>query len=142
MGFAMTGKFISSGWALAFALGLALLGSQPLRAQALTFDLLHTLDGFPDGSLPEAALLRDQAGNLFGTAAGGGNENCDFPAGCGTVFEVSASGQYTVLYTFQGGSDGNTPYGGVIEDTAGNLYGTTEGVNGSATTLWKLTQSG
>src|ERR1700678_3101396 len=92
-GIAVIGKRINYRWALAFALGSALLWSPAARAQALTFDLLHTLDGAPDGSEPEAALFRDATGNLFGTAAAGGNENCDAPAGCGTVFEVNTSGQ-------------------------------------------------
>jgi uncharacterized repeat protein (TIGR03803 family) len=134
----------SCGWGMAFVFGLVFASIPPAqaRAQALTFDLLHTLDGSPDGSEPEAALLRDASGNLFGTAAGGGLTSCDNGGGCGTVFEESASGAFSVLYTFQGGTDGDTPYGGVTEDASGNLYGTTEGTNGGATTLWKLTQSG
>ena len=43
------------------------------------------------------------------------------------VFKLSPSGTETVLYSFAGGSDGANPDGGLIADSSGNLYGTTEG---------------
>jgi uncharacterized repeat protein (TIGR03803 family) len=64
-------------------------------------------------------LIRDSAGNLYGTTVGGGTP------GFGVVFEVDAAGKETVLYSFTGGADGGSPYAGVIRDSAGNLYGTT-----------------
>jgi len=83
-----------------------------------------------DGSTPEAGLIWDAAGNLYGTTAYGGaiTKGCE---GCGTVFKLSPnSGGWKehVLYRFQwvpGGPDGYAPYGSVIFDNAGNLYGTT-----------------
>jgi uncharacterized repeat protein (TIGR03803 family) len=69
-------------------------------------------------------LLRDAAGNLYSTTAGGGGSTVCFE-GCGTVFKVSPSGTETVLYSFTGGADGANPYSGLIQDLAGNLYGTT-----------------
>lgn len=81
----------------------------------------------PDGENPQAALIRDGAGNLYGTTANGG-------AGvAGTVFKVSANGTATVLYSFgPTTTDGHTPHAGVVMDGAGNIYGTTAsgGANG------------
>jgi uncharacterized repeat protein (TIGR03803 family) len=72
-----------------------------------------------DGTEPLAGLLRDSAGNLYGTTELGG------PANAGIVFRISASGRETILYRFTGASDGANPYGGLVQDSAGNLYGTT-----------------
>jgi uncharacterized repeat protein (TIGR03803 family) len=80
----------------------------------------------PDGAAPEAGLVRDAAGNLYGTTSQGGGSNPPV----GTVFKVDGSGE-TVLYSFcpsnnyPSCTDGDTPYAGLIEDAAGNLYGTT-----------------
>jgi uncharacterized repeat protein (TIGR03803 family) len=86
--------------------------------------------GSPDGSEPDGALLSDGAGNFYGTTSGGGLKSCGFSAPfCGTVFKVSVGSTgiltETVLYKFQGGSDGASPAGSLIFDHAGNLYGTT-----------------
>jgi uncharacterized repeat protein (TIGR03803 family) len=83
--------------------------------------ILHNFAGPPDGSGPFAGLFRDAAGNLFGTTAGGG----DKPVAFGTVFEITSAGEETVLYSFYNWRDEGDPRGGVIEDDAGNLYGTT-----------------
>jgi uncharacterized repeat protein (TIGR03803 family) len=85
--------------------------------------VLYTFAGGSDGSSPQGQLLIDQAGNLYGTTAGGGNGN-------GTVFELSPPGKgqktwtETILYRFNG-PDGADPTSGLIADSAGNLYGTT-----------------
>jgi len=79
-----------------------------------------------DGSQPEAPLVFDQAGNLYGTAEGGGT-GCNYP-GCGVVFELSRSGNSwteTVLYTFKSEPDGSAPVQGLTLDGKGNLFGTT-----------------
>ncbi|MBV9648069.1 MAG: hypothetical protein JO043_11440, partial [Candidatus Eremiobacteraeota bacterium] len=76
----------------------------------------------PDGGQPTASLIADAAGNLYGTAISGGRRNA------GVVFELSprASGwKETVLYSFSGFKDGNSPFAGLTMDSAGNLYGTT-----------------
>jgi uncharacterized repeat protein (TIGR03803 family) len=84
---------------------------------------LHTFMGKADGEFPGPGLFQDAAGNLYGTAAGGilGNGK----SGAGVVFKIDTSGNYAVLYTFAGGSDGTGPNGSLIMDAAGNLYGTT-----------------
>jgi uncharacterized repeat protein (TIGR03803 family) len=75
-----------------------------------------------DAYSPEfESLVMDGAGNLYGTTASGGTNNT------GTVFKISTSGVESVLYSFgsSSGTDGDSPYAGLIMDTAGNLYGTT-----------------
>jgi uncharacterized repeat protein (TIGR03803 family) len=88
-----------------------------------TEKVLHTFNG-TDGAGPRASLILDAAGNLYGTTVGGGTY------GYGTVFELTpiAGGGWTerVLHNFNNdGTDGANPYGGLIFDAAGNLYGTT-----------------
>jgi len=114
------------------------------QAQTLTFDLLHSFTGAPDGNQPLAGLFRDAKNRLYGTTGTGGDANCpgNQPYGCGTVFKVDASGKYSVLYTFLGESDGGDPLASLTEDASGNLYGTTAGLNGAASTVFKLTQAG
>jgi uncharacterized repeat protein (TIGR03803 family) len=82
--------------------------------------VLHSFTGGSDGSTPSGVLARDSAGNRYGTTLYGGTFNK------GTAFELDATGRETLLHTFTGGSDGANPFGGVIRDSAGNLYGTTE----------------
>jgi len=96
-------------------------------AQAQTFTVLHSFAGYPsDGAAPRGGLLRDPTGNLYGTTFGGGSDDCNGGAGCGTVFKLDTSGTETVLYSFtQYGDAGFAPYSGLVPDAAGNLYGTT-----------------
>jgi uncharacterized repeat protein (TIGR03803 family) len=81
--------------------------------------ILYSFTGGADGAVPEASVIGDEAGNLYGTTNSGGASNA------GVVFRLNAMGQETVLYSFTGGADGGYPYSGVIRDAAGNLYGTT-----------------
>jgi uncharacterized repeat protein (TIGR03803 family) len=91
-----------------------------------TETVLHSFAGSPsDGQSPQyASLTLDATGNVYGTTAYGGE------FGYGTVFEVATTGTESVLYNFTGGADGSQPYGGLVRDGAGNLYGTT--VSGGA----------
>ena len=101
--------------------------AQATKPAASTYTVLYSFTGSPtDGANPEAGVIRDTAGNLYGTTYyGGASSNCK--QGCGTVFKVTASGTETVLHNFTGyqTGDGASPYGGLILDKAGNLYGTT-----------------
>ena len=92
-------------------------------AQAATEKVLYSFKSGNDGNTPSSSLTWDASGNLYGTTSSGGKHNS------GTVFELSpaAGGKWneSVIYNFTDGSDGSTPLGGVVFDTAGNLYGTT-----------------
>ncbi len=82
--------------------------------------VLYTFMGSTDGEEPEAGVIRDSHGNLYGTTYLGGTE------GAGTVFKIDPQGHETVLHNFAGGSDGWLPVGAsLVRDSAGNLYGTT-----------------
>ncbi len=93
---------------------------------------LTTLHNFQnngtDGVGPQAGLIFDHAGNLYGTTYEGGTA-C-YTVGCGTVFELSpaSGGGWTekILHSFSG-KNGAAPYDSLIFDSAGNLYGTTLG---------------
>jgi uncharacterized repeat protein (TIGR03803 family) len=101
--------------------------------------VLHSFTG-ADGALPIAPLIMDSSGNLYGTTLGGGANNS------GTIFKVDASGQYTVLHTFTGSNgsgDGSFPWSPLVQDAAGNLYGTTnQGGASDGGTVFKLDPSG
>jgi uncharacterized repeat protein (TIGR03803 family) len=89
------------------------------------FTVLYTFLGGTDGAGPEAGLVMDSSDNLYGAADEGGNLSCNPPLGCGTIFEISSSGNFTVLHTFTGGStDGQYPSSTLVRDSSGNLYGT------------------
>jgi uncharacterized repeat protein (TIGR03803 family) len=172
---------------------LAIVGARPAQAHS-RFKLLHSFDG-KDGGFPQAGLVQDSAGNLYGTASEGGSYSCgsvncgtafkmdkngkilwvhsfdgpdgQWPAGlvldssgdlygiatyggntacdqgCGVVFELNKDGRETVLHKFDG-ADGSFPAGTLIEDQAGNLYGTTAISFGSTNggTVFELSKTG
>lgn len=92
--------------------------------------VLHSFAGPPDGANPQNAVARDSAGNLYGVTPYGGSGGCNAGigfVGCGVIFEVTASGQESVLYSFNGTPDGQYPTADLIWDKSGNVYGTTEG---------------
>ena len=102
-----------------------------------TETVLYSFTGGTDGAFPEAALIRDNAGNLYGTTTQGGSDNI------GVVFKVDPSGTETVLHSFTGGTDGVIPVGGLLRDAAGNLYGTTsQGGTSNDGILFKISPSG
>jgi uncharacterized repeat protein (TIGR03803 family) len=80
--------------------------------------VLYSFTGGADGSDPDVGVIRDAAGNLYGTTATGGVANQ------GVVYKVDSSGRESVLYSFTGGADGGQPNSGLFADAAGNLYGT------------------
>lgn len=109
----------------------------PNSSGGWTQKILHNFGNGSDGQSPwGGSLLMDTSGNLYGTTRYGGTSLCDSlnPIGCGTVFELlhNSNGSWTekVLHNFGGGADedgpnGYHPYGGLVMDAAGNLYGTT-----------------
>jgi len=104
--------------------GSANAGTVFKLATSGTETVLHSFTDVPDGAVPNAGLVRDEAGNLYGTTAFGGAFGDDpFPS-TGTVFEVDTNGTEIVLHSFSG-VDGGFPEGGLVRDKAGNLYGTT-----------------
>ena len=105
--------------------------------------VLYNFTGGTDGGAPMAGLVRDAAGNLYGTTYYGGDLSCESGTGCGTVFKLSTTGAETVLYSFAGGTDGELPAAGLVRDAAGNLYGTTL-VGGAygAGTVFRVTEAG
>jgi uncharacterized repeat protein (TIGR03803 family) len=95
----------------------------------------------PDGAAPFGGLIRDAAGNLYGTTNSGGLY------GWGTVFKLGPSGDFEVLHTFTGsdvGLDGSAPFSDLIRDPAGNLYGTTRDGGGGVGwgTIYKIDAAG
>jgi len=114
-----------------------------------TETVLYRFQGSTDGANPlYGDLLFDQAGDLYGTASAGGVPSCaDLGTnGCGVVFKLAPSnGQWneSVLYSFTNSPDGALPHGGVIFDSAGNLYGTTYwGGNSIYGTAYELSPAG
>jgi len=101
---------------------------------------LYNFTGESDGAFPTSGVVIDRFGVVYGTALGNGVENY------GTIYELTPSGSgYTqsILYTFHNGSDGGGPYGGLVMDADGNLYGTTStGGSGGGGTVFELSPSG
>jgi uncharacterized repeat protein (TIGR03803 family) len=90
------------------------------QAQSRHYKILYSFGGTAwDGITPEGSLVQDAVGNLYGTTEEGGASGY-----YGTVFAVNRSGQEEVLHSFNYG-DGAYPDAGLIQDAAGNLYGTT-----------------
>jgi uncharacterized repeat protein (TIGR03803 family) len=117
------------------SLGLLALLAMPVRVVAQEeqqqqaehlqrYTALYTFTG-ADGEFPQGNLIRDRAGNLYGTAFNGGDLSGCGGSGCGVVFKVDPSGKESVLYAFTGGADGLGASSGLVRDEAGNLYGTT-----------------
>src|SRR5579862_6914881 len=98
---------------------------------------LYSFSGGADGAQPFSALVRDTAGNLYGTSTMGGSANA------GVVFKLDPGGTETVLHNFIGGADGTTPTGGLLEDKAGNFYGTaSQGGTSNAGVLFEISAKG
>jgi uncharacterized repeat protein (TIGR03803 family) len=107
-------------------------------AYAAPLHVIHTFAGAPnDGARPQAALVADGQGNLYGTTEQGGTYNS------GTVYKVAPDGTESVLYSFDFGLGGRLPYSSLILDKTGNLYGTAyAGGSGGYGTVYELTTDG
>jgi uncharacterized repeat protein (TIGR03803 family) len=117
-----------------------------MKADGTGFQLLHTFafstssNSASEGSLPAASLVLDGLGNLYGTAASGGSSNL------GTVFKLRSDGTgFHVLHSFTDrADDGASPWGSLIMDGSGILYGTTISGGSSASngTVFKMKTDG
>ncbi|MBZ5614427.1 MAG: IPT/TIG domain-containing protein [Acidobacteriia bacterium] len=104
--------------------------------------VLHTFKGYPtDGNRPLGILVQGTDGNFYGTTYHGGTTNNN-----GTVFKITPTGAYTLLYSFNYGNgnfDAQLPLAGLTLGTDGNFYGTTgNGGTKNAGAIFKITPAG
>ena len=89
-------------------------------AHAAGFGDLYSFAGSNDGAAPQANLIHDAAGNLYGTTQSGGANNA------GTVFKLTSNGDESILHSFGGSGDGQNPLAGLVINSSGDLFGTTQ----------------
>lgn len=126
-------EFLRGPSPLCYVAFLVLLILSAGSAAGWTEKVLYNLQGGTDGSTPVGRLVFDNAGNIFGVTSNGGSSSCISIFECGTVFKLSrpliAGDPWieTVLYVFKGNAagDGTSPFGGLVMDQDGNLFGTT-----------------
>jgi uncharacterized repeat protein (TIGR03803 family) len=139
----MRSKRLSIGLTAILASTLVTLLTASTHAAAQQETILHSFpSSSKDGTNPESELIFDSAGNLYGTAPDGGSGVCTLGMGCGVAFELvpAAGGGWTekILHTFGNGTDGATPFAGLIFDLHGNLYGATENGGSGQGTVFEL----
>jgi len=134
-----TGAEGGNNWGIAFELKRS--GSNWTQVMLHNF---CSLNNCADGSQPEAPLVFDKTGGLYGTTLGGGT-GCNYP-GCGVVFKLSPTKTgwtETVLYSFKGKPDGSSPVQGLTLDGKDNLFGVTsaggKGGTGGYGTVFEVT---
>ncbi len=128
-----------SWWERVCAMGV-LCAAAAIALPAQTFTTLHSFNSATDGNSPYSGLIQATDGNLYGVTYVGG------PDGNGTLFKVTTGGALTTLHSFcsqSGCMDGSNPYGGLVQATNGNFYGTTSsnGANGDGT-IFTVTPGG
>jgi len=82
--------------------------------------ILQSFTGGADGGIPNGGLVRNRAGDLYGTTFTGGSANL------GTVFKVTSAGVFSTVYTFPDVAHGSHPNATLTLDKSGNLFGTTQ----------------
>jgi uncharacterized repeat protein (TIGR03803 family) len=108
-----------------------------------TMTTLYTFCSQPyctDGNLPMSGVIQGTDGNFYGTTSTGGAACTGYAyQGCGTVFEITASGKLTTLHSFDG-HDGDAPWAGLVQATNGDFYGTTSvyGTGSGVGTIFRL----
>jgi len=127
-----------SKWAMAIATVLVCTAITTQPARAVTFTVLYSFGGGPDGNGPNE-LIQATNGDFYGTTfASGAN-------GYGTVFKITPSGKLTTLYSFcsqTNCTDGANPLTGLIQSTNGDFYGVTQAGGSCCGTVFKITPSG
>jgi uncharacterized repeat protein (TIGR03803 family) len=115
---------------------LALCAVTVITLPAQSFMSLASFNG-TNGSGPYwGYLIQGVDGNVYGTTSGGG------ASGWGTVFEITATGTLTTLYSFNF-AEGANPYAGLTQDTNGCFYGTTQGGGSQGDgTIFEITPGG
>jgi uncharacterized repeat protein (TIGR03803 family) len=111
-----------------------------------SYSTIYTSGTDPHAIVPNS-LIMDAAGNLYGTAQGGASSNCKHASGCGAIFKLTQGKNgwlLTDLYDFPGGAGGESPYGGLVMDQDGNLYGATynggrKGCGGGCGVVYEIT---
>jgi uncharacterized repeat protein (TIGR03803 family) len=108
-----------------------------------SFTTLYQFSGGADGAQPVAGLVQGSDGYFYGTAQyGGTSTNCG-GGGCGTVFKISPSGTFITVHNFNGGSDGNNPFAGLVQGSDGYFYGTTlESLDNRGGSVFKMSSTG
>ncbi len=109
------------------------------------YTVLYSFPGGVDGASPRAGVTLDSSGNIYGTAALGGDMSCIAfggpPAlGCGVVFRIDPAGNYSVLHKFTGGNDGAYPESALAVDSGGVFGNTTYGGKSGAGVVFKIAQ--
>ena len=131
----------------------SVLGTVFMLSPGGTETVLHAFQyTAQQASLPTGGVVMDAQGNLYGEAVNGGAYFCPDIAllnpDCGSVYKLATDGTMTTIHSFQGSEDGAGPTGGLLIDSAGNLYGTTKmGGSGNFCTggcgsVFKLTPDG
>lgn len=108
--------------------------------QSIALHQFCLTSGCPDGYSPVGALVQASNGNFYGTTynGGSGGQCPSFTGGCGTIFEITPTGQFATIYNFcsqTNCTDGAFPMGGLVQGVNGNLYGTTVGYSGYPTCI-------
>ena len=122
---------------------LAFCATTSVASPAQSLTTLYSFCGQPgctDGTTPFAAVVQGTDGNFYGTTSEGGMLNA------GTIFKVTPGGSHTVLYSFcaqPNCADGDGSYGGLVQATDGNFYGTAGGGGAHRLgTVFKIAPSG
>lgn len=128
-----------SGWTLLLAIcvhGAFAQQQPPPNLATLTTLFPFTLGG-PQGYSPLGGLVRGPDGNYYGSTIAGGA----LPCRCGSVFRISPSGEYKMVYEFKT-TDGMAPRAGMVVGRDGNLWGTSWGPGIGAGRIFRLTLNG
>jgi uncharacterized repeat protein (TIGR03803 family) len=113
-----------------------------------TLTTLHSFEG-SDGYYPSAPLVQGTDGNFYGTTTRGGTNGNACYAGCGTVFKITAAGEFSSLHSFDF-IDGQEPFAPLVQTGNGSFYGTTfsgayvswNGCSGGCGTVFEITTRG